>query len=194
MAYLSRLGFWRLPVLTGIVSAPVMRCDGTILHRAGYDPQTGLFLTDDWPELAGSPSGADALAALGRLQQPFSEFPFVGPEDRSVLIAAVLTAIQRRLLSSAPLFAFSAPTQRTGKSLLAECVAIIGTGKEAPAMAASSDREELRKAVRSSAVQTFLTSQSLEAITDTPEEFKTFFASEKSRWGNVIKAVGVSVD
>ncbi|MGD0127431.1 MAG: hypothetical protein ABSF46_18870 [Terriglobia bacterium] len=133
--------------MTGIVSAPVMRCDGTILHRAGYDPQTGLFLTDDWPELAGSPSGADALAALGRLQQPFSEFPFVGPEDRSVLIAAVLTAIQRRLLSSAPLFAFSAPTQRTGKSLLAECVAIIGTGKEAPAMAASSDREELRKAV-----------------------------------------------
>ena len=146
-AYLSRLGFWRLPALKGIVSAPVMRDDGTVLHEAGYDPQTGLFLTDDWPELAGSPSRADALAALGKLQRPFSEFPFVGPEDRSVLIAAILTAIQRRLLRSAPLFAFTAPTQRTGMSLLAESVAIIGTGKEAPAMAASSEREELRKAV-----------------------------------------------
>jgi putative DNA primase/helicase len=90
---------------------------------------------------------ADALEALSKLQKPFSEFPFVGEEDRSVVIAAGLTAIQRRLLAAAPLFAFTAPTQRTGKSLLAECVAIIGIGKEAPAMAASSEREEMRKAL-----------------------------------------------
>jgi hypothetical protein len=146
-AYLSRVGFWRLPSLFGIVGAPIMRPDGTVLCRAGYDPATGLLLTEDWPELDGNPTRDDALAALRELDEPFSEFPFVGPEDRSTFLAAMLTAIQRRLLSSAPLFGFKAPTQRTGKSLLAECVAITATGLPAPAMAVSGEREEMRKAV-----------------------------------------------
>ncbi len=146
-AYLSRLGSWHLPVLTGIVSAPIMRPDGTVLCRAGYDPATGLFLTEDWPELNGNPSRGEALKALDVLLAPYAEFPFVGDADRSVFAAAILTAIQRRLLPSAPLFGFNAPAQRTGKTLLAECVAITAVGRPAPAMAVSGDREEIRKAV-----------------------------------------------
>jgi putative DNA primase/helicase len=146
-AYLSRIGSWRLPHLTGIVTAPILRSDGTVLHRAGYDQQTGLLLTEEWLELCGEPTQEDALAALRDLEAPFSEFPFISPEDRSVLIAGILTALQRRLLASAPLFGFTAPVQRTGKSLLAECVAIIATGRPAPAMAVPADREEIRKAV-----------------------------------------------
>jgi putative DNA primase/helicase len=146
-AYRSRIASWRLPLLVGIVSAPIMRHDGTVLCRAGYDPATGLLLTEDWPELDGEPTRDHALAALRQLEGPFSEFPFVGPEDRSVLLAAIATAVQRRLLPSAPLFGIKAPSQRTGKSLLAECIARIATGQPAPAMAVSGDREEMRKAV-----------------------------------------------
>jgi tripartite-type tricarboxylate transporter receptor subunit TctC len=54
--------------------------------------------------------------------------------------------------------------------------------------------EELRKAVRSSTVQTFLTAQSLEAITDTPDEFKVFFDGERRHWTAVIKAAGVTAN
>jgi tripartite-type tricarboxylate transporter receptor subunit TctC len=54
--------------------------------------------------------------------------------------------------------------------------------------------EQLREAVRSQAVQTFIAGQSLEAITDTPEEFKAFFESEKLRWGDVIKTAGVTAN
>jgi hypothetical protein len=146
-AYLSRIGSWRLPVLAGLVSAPVVRPDGSVLHRAGYDPQTGLFLAEDWPELQGEPSRDDALAALRVLDEPFWEFPFVSEEDRSVHRSALLTAIQRRTLESAPLHGFTAPSRRTGKSLLAESVAIVATGRPAPAMACSASREEIRKAV-----------------------------------------------
>jgi putative DNA primase/helicase len=146
-AYLSRLGSWRLSVLTGIVSAPILRPDGSVLCRAGYDSATGLFLTEDWPELNGKPSVEDAQKALDVVLEPYSEFPFVAAEDKSVLAAAILSALQRRLLATAPLFGFTAPTQRTGKSLLAECVAITATGRPAPAMAVSGDREEIRKAV-----------------------------------------------
>lgn len=150
-AYLARIGEWRLPHLVGVIAAQIMRPDGTVLDLAGYDPATGLYLVaGDWLPIPASPSRADALAALEVLASPFDEFPFVAAEDRSVLLTAILTAIQRRLLPSAPMFGFTAPTQRTGKSALAEAVAIIATGKPAPAMAASGEREELRKAVTAS--------------------------------------------
>jgi putative DNA primase/helicase len=135
ITYRSRTGAWGLPVLGGIISAPLLRPDGTVLHRAGYDPATGLFLTEEWPAVDSSPTRDDALMALALIVETFGQFPFVTEADRCVFVAAILTALQRRLLASAPLFAFSAPTQRTGKSLLAECLAIIATGKEAPAMA-----------------------------------------------------------
>ena len=150
VTYLSRVGEWRLPYLAGIIAAPVMRPDGTVLHNAGYDRATALFLTEDWPGVPSQPSFADARAALRRIQEPFAEFPFVGNDDRSVLMAGILTAVQRRVLETAPLFGFSAPTQRTGKSLLAESLAIVATGRPAPAMAVSGDREEMRKAVLAS--------------------------------------------
>jgi putative DNA primase/helicase len=149
-AYLARIGSWRLPLLVGIISAPIMRSDGTILSRAGYDEPTGLYLKENWPDLDGNPTKEDALKALEILRNPFEGFPFVADEDRSVLLVAILTALQRRLLASAPLFGFTAPTPRTGKSLLSESVAIIATGWPAPAMAVSGDREEMRKAVAAS--------------------------------------------
>jgi len=146
-AYLSRIGSWRLPLLVGVISAPIMRPDGSVLCRAGYDEATGLYLTEDWPDLNGNPARDDAVRGLETLRRPFEEFPFVAREDESVLLVAILTALQRRLLASAPLFAFKAPSQRTGKTLLAECMAVIATGRPAPAMAVSGDREEMRKAV-----------------------------------------------
>lgn len=150
-AYLSRVGEWRLPLLAGVIAAPIMRSDGTVLDRAGYDPSTGLYLTGSgWPTIPASPTREDAVAALEALGAPFREFPFVGAEDSSVFLAALLSGLQRRLLPAAPLFGFTAPTMRTGKSALAAAVAIIATGRQAPAMAVSGDREELRKAVAAS--------------------------------------------
>jgi putative DNA primase/helicase len=88
------------------------------------------------------------------LLAPFTQFPFVKEENgakscKAVFVAAILTAIQRRLLGPCPLFGFSAPAQRSGKSLLAESVAQIATGKPAPATSVSRDPEELRKAITS---------------------------------------------
>jgi hypothetical protein len=152
-AYLARTGEWRLPVLTGFISAPILRKDGTLLSQAGYDARTGLFFTADgeW-QIPAQPTREEARQALEVLAEPFSEFPFVsGPagSDRSVLIAAILTGIERRILKTAPLFGFSAPTTRSGKSLLAEAVAILATGRPAPAAAVSTNGEELRKAITS---------------------------------------------
>ena len=116
--YLARLGECRLPLLTGIIEAPIMRPAGTILSARGYDEATGLYFhgEESWPAIPDAPTRAQTEAALRELLEPFAEFPFVDEPARSVLIAAILTAIQRRLLESAPLFAFDAPAQRSGKS------------------------------------------------------------------------------
>ena len=148
--YLARLD-WRLPTLTGVVEAPIMRPDGSILSACGYDAATGLYLQveADWPKVPDEPTRADALTAANALFQPFAEFPFVDEAARSVFIAAILTAIQRRLLESAPIFAFDAPSQRSGKSLLAEAVGLLATGRKPAATGVSSQPEELRKAITS---------------------------------------------
>lgn len=146
--YLSGAGEWRLSELTGFIEAPIMRRDGSILSTTGYDTSTGLFLVDgQWPVIPDSPTREDALKALAVLSWPFSQFPFIDGANKSVLIAAILTAIQRRLLQFAPLFGFSAPQPRSGKSLLAESIAIIAQGRKSAAMAVATDGNEFRKAI-----------------------------------------------
>lgn len=41
--YLSLSGEWKLPNLTGLIHAPTILTDGTILDRPGYHKQTGLY-------------------------------------------------------------------------------------------------------------------------------------------------------
>ena len=149
--YLARIGSWQLPVLVGVIEAPIVRPDGSVLSAPGYDESTGLFMyaDADWPAVPEQPTRADAESALRDLIAPFSEFPFVDEAARSVLLAAILTAIQRRLLESAPLFGFDAPGQRSGKSLQAEAVGIIATGRKPPSTGLPRTDDELRKAITS---------------------------------------------
>jgi hypothetical protein len=128
--YLARRGGWRLPYLAGVIEAPLL-VDGRVLREPGYDRETRLYLAtkEDWPELPEWTNTADAWEdarnAARRLLAPFAEFPFVKPAHRAVFLTAILTVLQRRQLNFAPLHAFSAHMQRTGKSLLAEAVGVL---------------------------------------------------------------------
>src|SRR6185437_14192738 len=97
MAYLARVGAWKLPPLAGVIA---LRQDGSILSTAGYDAATGLYLTGNgWAAVPDSPTGEDVHRALATLRAPFDEFPFIGTEDRGVLLSAIVTGLQRRLLA-----------------------------------------------------------------------------------------------
>jgi hypothetical protein len=149
--YLARRGLWKLPNLIGVIEAPTLRPDGTVLDEPGYDEATGIYLFSNfkWPAIPEKPTRAQAEEALRILVEPFEQFSFVGPEDRSVIISAIFTLLQRRLLCSAPLFAVSAPTQATGKSLLVDALSRIGTGRDAPAAPVSKQTDEMRKMITS---------------------------------------------
>lgn len=126
----SMQGRRKLKPLSAIVTAPTLRPDGDVLDAPGHDAATGLLLElDGHPvQVPRRPTLEQADAALTRLWRPFENFPFVGPQDRGNMLAALLTAAVRPALPTAPAFGFDAPTQGSGKTLLALCVGVLATG------------------------------------------------------------------
>lgn len=151
-ALLARVGEWKAPVLLGVVSCPTMRKDGSILQEPGYDRASGLLYDPGATVFAvvpDSPSKAEAAAALKVLIAPFREYQFASNGDRSVLLAACLTAVIRRILPAAPLFAVDAPTAGSGKSLLCETVGIIASGYKPTIISQGKTPEEDEKRLAS---------------------------------------------
>lgn len=74
---------------------------------------------------------------------PYSEFQFADPATGiSIALAATLTAVVRRSLRTAPLFAFDAPVMGSGKGLLVKIAALIATGRPAPLLSQGKDEAE----------------------------------------------------
>jgi hypothetical protein len=146
--YRERLGRWALPVLAGIIDAPTLRPDGTVLAQPGYDRATGLLLDTRgvaFPAIPERPTRSDAVRALAALDDLIATFPFVGRASRAVALSAILTACVRRSLPTAPMHAFTAPVAGTGKSMLVDVACAVATGREAGVIAQGKAEEELEK-------------------------------------------------
>ena len=146
--YLQREGQWHLRVVTGLINAPTIKPDGSILSVPGYDPDTGLIfdpLGVTFPPIPLTPTRDDALAALKTLSSLVETFPFVGPADRSIALSAILTAVARAAILTAPMHGFTATTAGSGKSKLTDMASLIATGREAAVMAQGKNEEETEK-------------------------------------------------
>jgi Bifunctional DNA primase/polymerase, N-terminal. len=138
------------PVITGIIEAPTVRDDGTLLDAEGYDAQTGLFAVFGGRQFAvppDAPTQADAATSLRFLQdEVFAEFPFAEPVDRTAAVAALITGLVRPVLAgSAPGFLLASPTQGTGKTALAQAICHGAFGRPAPAQSWPGSDEEMSK-------------------------------------------------
>jgi putative DNA primase/helicase len=150
---------WHFRVLVSTIETPTLRPDGTILNAPGYDAATGLFLDTgeaSFPPMPAVPTREDALAALAKVKDIFREFPFVQTEEekgtdkcasRSVALAALLTALVRRSLPTAPYFVFDAPTPGSGKTLAVKAIFYIAINRDAAAAVYTNDEQETRKAI-----------------------------------------------
>lgn len=146
---LARSGARELKRLCGIVTQPAMRPDGSILDVPGFDDRTGLLFVSDRavpPRIPQRPTTDDARRAVQVLWQPFNGFPFDSPVARGVALAAILTAVVRPALPTAPAFAFDAPAAGTGKTLLASCLAEL-RGERAAVTSPPRDDAEMSKFV-----------------------------------------------
>lgn len=147
--YRERQGAWKLPVLRGMIFAPTLRADGSILQQPGYDRASGLLYVlppgVEFPAIPAAPSRQAAMDALAELRFAIETFPFVSPADWAVALSALLTGLVRRSLPTAPLHAFTAPTAGSGKSLLVDIVAILQSGDRAGVISQGKTEEEFEK-------------------------------------------------
>ena len=144
---LAKNGERNLPKLNGLLSAPTIKLDGSIIQIPGYDEPSGLYLQikeHEFPIIPDQITDDDILYSTKSLLEPFEQFSFAGTSSRSVLLAALLTATVRTSVKTRPAFAFDAPSAGSGKTLLGSCVSALGggTGATQPAI---EDDDELRK-------------------------------------------------
>ncbi|WP_027230385.1 bifunctional DNA primase/polymerase [Phyllobacterium sp. UNC302MFCol5.2] len=144
---LDRAGRWLFPPVRGIIMAPSLRSDASLLAMKGYDPETKLYLLDPppMPTIPDRPSLDEAKAALDRLADVLREFPLVGPEDFSVGLSALITPVLRPALGRVPMHAITAPDMGSGKSYLAHCCSMLATGHRASIITTGKDEAELEK-------------------------------------------------
>lgn len=135
----------RLKKLDAVISAPLVRLDGTVLMTPGYDPVSRLFYdpgAETPPAVPDVPTADEIDAALDAIMAPFEHFPFAGVLDRSVLLAAILSAVERPVLPTCPGLGFDAPVQGSGKTLLASALAVLATGQPPEVWPHTGERDE----------------------------------------------------
>jgi len=126
------------------------------LNQPGYDKATGLLYVPQpgvsFPSLLPEPSKDDARKALVTLSELISEYPFIDDAARSVALATMLTGVIRRMLPTAPGFAFDSPVPGSGKGLLCDTIAYMAHGRE-PSSLTQGDEEETGKRISSALIR-----------------------------------------
>jgi hypothetical protein len=144
---LARVGDWTIPAISGVITTPTMRPDGSLLTEQGYDEVTGLLLVEPppMPPIPDQPTREDALKALAVLEDLLSEFPLVDDVAFACSLSAMITPVVRGAFSVTPLHASRAPDAGSGKSYLWDTVATIAIGQPMPVMSTGKDKEETEK-------------------------------------------------
>lgn len=144
---LGRRDAYPFPDISGIITTPTLRPDGSLLSEAGYDESTGFLLIEPpkLPPIPDHPTRRDAQEALKLLTDLLTEFPFVNEDARATALSAIITPVARGGFSVAPMHAARAPAAGTGKSYLWDLVSLIATGRLMPVMTLGKDEEETRK-------------------------------------------------
>jgi hypothetical protein len=147
----AALGRWRgIRHLEAVVESPVLRPDGMVLDRPGYDRTTALLYrpTGTFPPLPGAPTRADAVRACAELLEVVCDFPLATPHDRAGYLSMILTPLARHAFPGpAPLHDVSANVRGAGKGLLTDTASIIVSGREFARASYTSDSEEMAKTI-----------------------------------------------
>ncbi|HPQ72222.1 MAG TPA: hypothetical protein PKW95_24080, partial [bacterium] len=143
----------RLPHLENVVTTPVFGPDGSLIAAPGYHAESRLWmhrpLGFDMDGISEAPSSQEVENALNLLfNDLFVDFPFTSESDRCHALAALLLPFVRRMVHGpTPIHLVEAPTPGTGKSLLAEMIALVCTGHSADVTTLDKQESETRKKI-----------------------------------------------
>lgn len=137
-----------------VVRVPFIRPDGSLCDKPGYDPATRTVLVlDEGMDRLSVPleptrEQTDAAVAL-LLEEWLGDMPFHRRADRANALALVLTPFIRGSVPLVPLCVVSGLQMGVGKNLLADCLAVLATGRAALPLPYVQDEEETRKQITS---------------------------------------------
>lgn len=147
-AVLSHRHWPGLPALRGLISAPVLRPDGTLLQDPGYDPTTGYYLTtrtrmDRVPDQP-TPTQIDTAYSF-LLDRFLADFPWRSDADRANYLALLVTPLLRPYTRAlVPFGIVDATMPGSGKTILTSCIGLL-VGQRVLTWPDADD--ELRKAI-----------------------------------------------
>ena len=123
----------RAPSITGVLTHPTVRLDGTILNAPGHDRATGLFGTAGVALECRAYLPEEVPAAMQRLLQCcLPGFRFESTLARDSALSGFFLAVVRRVLDIAPAFAALANHQASGKTTLCRGIHLIQGGRDMP--------------------------------------------------------------
>lgn len=142
----------RVERLDGIVRVPVLGMSGQVA-TGRYDRRSRLLQVVDRDvlqlarELPARPNDRERASAMAFVKtELLRDFPFARQSDRTHALAALLLPLVRHFIAGpTPLHLIEAPSEGTGKSLLADVVHLVATGERAQPTPLSTREEELRK-------------------------------------------------
>ncbi|MBL8822443.1 MAG: hypothetical protein JNJ77_07645 [Planctomycetia bacterium] len=153
---LASLGEWPgIPHLKSLRTTPFLDLEGRVISQPGYDAPTEYYLSlphkMEQIVVNETPSYQDVDTAKELLlNEMLGDFPFVDAASRAHALAAILLPFVRdSIVGPTPLHYIDAPTEGTGKTLLAEIIAATITGQDAPVQPPPKDEEEWRKSITS---------------------------------------------
>lgn len=152
-------GGWRFPVLTGVITAPTLRPDGSLLATPGYDPTTGLFFDaqgESFPAIPDRPTREQGMAALAYLTREILEnrcvgsdenigFSFATPAAKSAGLSGLMTPLVRHTVPTAPMHLINGRRAGTGKTTYVDACALLATGRTATIIDLADDDDEQEK-------------------------------------------------
>lgn len=152
-----------LPIISRVVEAPVFGRQGELNLEPGYHSASRTYYWShglEVPPVPEKPSQKDIERACNLIvYELLGDFPFTSDTELSHAVALLLGPFVRELITGpTPLHMIEAPSPGTGKSLLADVLAIPSTGRPVATMTEGRDEDEWRKRITASliAAPTFL--------------------------------------
>lgn len=142
-----------LPILYGVVTAPVFGADGMLRTAAGYHPGACLVYRPPpgftLPAVPARPSEAQRdHARCMILEELLGDFPFVGSAERAHAVALLLLQFIRPMIDGpTPLHLIEKPSPGTGATLMIDAIATVASGASSTVMTEAGSEDEWRKRI-----------------------------------------------
>ena len=141
-----------LPVLTQVVSMPIVTSSGRLITSPGYDVESGIYYAAEsgcLPQINSAATKQDALDALKWIEDEILvDFPFADKASKAAAISiAILPFVRQLVKGQTPLYLLEKPAAGTGATTLGLALCYPFVGKEIPVTTWTSHEEERRKQI-----------------------------------------------